>query len=182
MRRFLAIVSFVAVATPAAVSVAGSASFLALQAVAPERERDFLSIIGNARDQLKDAGTLDKRADVRMGMQVKVMDFIQLSADAKDWVGIVKEHGRTREGDAWITIEIGPNVIVSTVRALNDDPGHVTLIRAKSAVSEGLKKIEIGQKVAFSGTLVRYLITSDENMIERPQLFAHFTDIKPLGY
>ncbi|HLG89423.1 MAG TPA: hypothetical protein VKZ79_19765 [Alphaproteobacteria bacterium] len=181
MRRFLAIASFLAAAASAAVSIAGPAIFPALEAAAPQRERDFLTIIGNARDDLNGAGTVGKRADVRMGMQVKLANFIQVSDQAKDWVAVVKEHGRTREGDAWITLEIGPNVTVRTVRSLSDDPEHVTLVRAFSPVAERLKKIEIGQKVAFSGTLVRYLITSDEDMIERPQIFAHFTDIKPLG-
>lgn len=180
MRSILSIMSFVAVMATAAISVAEPVILPALDATMPQRERDFLLIIGEARAQLGNAGTLNKRANVRIAMQLKLVNFVGADRDVKSWVGIVKEHGHTREGDVWITVEIGPDVTFSTVRELADDPEHVSLIRASSPVSEQLKHIAIGEKIVFSGTLVRYLITSDEEMINRPLILAHFTEIEPL--
>ena len=181
IRTFAAILFFSVSFAAAAGTPGGSAMFPQLDPIMPQRERDFLSIIGSARDQLNQSRTPNSAANVRMAMQIKIMDFVDVAYEAKDWAGIVKEHGRTREGDAWITIEMGPDVAAATMRALSDDPEHFTLIRAHSEVSDQLKHVMIGQKVLFSGTLLRYFISTDEAMIQRPVTYWHFDQIKLLS-
>lgn len=185
IRNFLAAAFLIAGAmTPAlgqaAQGTIASGDFAAINPAMPQRERDFLNIIGEARDRYKVARTVGSQADVRMAMQVRVIDFVTVSADAQRWLGIVKGVGTTREGDFWIDVEIAPDITISTSQNLAADPEHVTLIRPGSPVAKAAGGIGIGQKITFSGNLVRYLITTDDGMIERPQLYAHFSDIKPL--
>jgi len=180
MTRFLLAAIVVIIGFSAAPAFADSstpAAFADLERDMPKRERDFLAIIGDARGQFKTTRSDAARTDIRVSMQIRITNFVVESAKADGWLGIVKRMGTTREGDSWIEIEIAPDLTLLTSQNLDLDPDHVTLIRKGSGVDKSIADIGVDQVVIFSGTMVRYLTGTDEDMVQHPKIYSHFTDI-----
>src|ERR1700676_1913243 len=92
---------------PASEAIIGSA-----KAPLPPREAEYIEIIQNTRRQYAAARSIDPRGDTRMGMQSAIHNFMGLSHNAQDWVGVFKDSKKNPEGSRSLEIEIAPSVTV----------------------------------------------------------------------
>ena len=143
----------------------------------PQRERDFVQIIENARKAAKQAHS---SKDARMDLQIRVTNFYNQSHDFVKWQGTVVGTSVADNGDVWISIKITDGVTISTSPTRADDPHYVTLIKPGSPIAKIATKLRAGQPVVFSATLMRYVNDSDDDMINNPRLLGHFTELKAL--
>lgn len=141
----------------------------------PQREREFISIILGARNQYESGKTANTIKSARLDMQIRVVRFMAESQFAVKWVGTVQSRNVSPDGDASITVEIAPGITISTAPNRTDDPGFITLIGRESRLHAKVADASIGSPVVFSAKIIRFLITSDENMLEQPHLLAKFT-------
>jgi hypothetical protein len=148
--------------------------------VAPERERTLLGIVADAREELRAGRSATPARDARLGLQIRVITLLRHDGSASDWVGTVATHGVTAEGNAWVTIDIGEDVLIATWDTAADDVFSGTLVRPGSPIFPLLHDIRIGQHVVFSGNFVRFVPASDEDMIDRPKFIVRFSAIKPV--
>ena len=144
----------------------------------PQRERDLIAILTDARKQYQTSKTANPAQDARMNMQMRVIGFMRQSQVADDWIGTVKTRGITPEGKAWITIEIADGVTVSTWTSRGDDSDSGTLIRPSTPLFATVQQAKIGSTVIFSGTILKSVLAADDDMVMRPQFVARFSALK----
>ncbi len=145
---------------------------------APARERELVGLIGDAQKQYSGSGSGMPAKDVREAMQIHVIGYMRQNQAAEDWIGTVKSRGITEGGNAWITIEIGQGAVVSTWQNERDDLDWATMFRPHSALFGAAKGLKIGQTVTFSGTILKSVLATDDEMINRPQFIARFSSLK----
>lgn len=145
----------------------------------PQRERDFVQIIQDARTEMRTTRASYK--DIRLQMQMRVQTFYETSHEFEGWIGSVNATRVLDKGDMWISIKIADGISVSTSPSHADDPEYQTLIRGGSKLANVAAKLVIGQKVSFSATLLRFVGDSDEDMIKTPRLLVHFNRLEPLN-
>jgi hypothetical protein len=143
----------------------------------PQRERDFIQIIEDAR---KEARVSHSLKDVRMGLQIRVMNFYQQSHELEGWQGTVKATHVTEDGDVWISIAIDDGITLTTSPTRAADRRYLTLLKGGTPLAKIAAGLKTGQPVLFTATLFRYVNDSDDDMINNPRLLGHFTSLKPL--
>ncbi len=143
----------------------------------PSREHDLLGILEDAQKQFA-ASRSGSAQDARVAMQIHVISFMRQSQAAQDWVGTVKSRGITPDGNAWISIAIGSGATVSTWQNERDDLNWATIFRPPSPLFAAAKAAQIGQQVRFSGTILKSVLASDDEMVDRPQFIARFSALK----
>lgn len=144
----------------------------------PAREHDLLAIIGDAQKQFKGNRSTTAAQDARMAMQINVISFMRQSQAVQDWVGIVKSRGITPDGNAWISIDIGDGAIMSTWQNERDDANWATMFRPHSPLFGAAKGAQIGQRVTFSGTVLKSALAADDEMVNQPQFIVRFSALK----
>jgi hypothetical protein len=147
-------------------------------ASAPQRERDLVDIVMDARKQFQTSKTANPAQDARMSMQMRVIAYMRQSQVADDWVGTVKTRGITPDGKAWITVEIADGITVSTWTSQADDLDSGTLIRPSAPLFATVQQAKIGSTVIFGGTILKSVLATDDEMVLRPQFIAHFNALK----
>jgi hypothetical protein len=147
-------------------------------ASAPQRERDLVAILLDARKQYQTSKVANPAQDARMNMQMRVFGFMRQSQIADNWVGTVKTRGVTADGKAWITIEIADGVIVSTWTSQADDLDSSTLIRPSAPLFAAAQQAKIGSTVIFSATILKSVLAADDEMVMRPHFIARFNTLK----
>jgi hypothetical protein len=141
----------------------------------PQQERDLIAILADAQTQ---AHRTRSTKDTRLAMQIRVTDFLRKDAQAKNWIGVVKDIGKTADGERWISIVISPDITISTCRDRSCDPNDLTLIRPTSTLFQAIDGIAINDHVIFSAYIIGGLLTGDTAMIEVPEMIARFDAIK----
>jgi hypothetical protein len=144
----------------------------------PQRERDLIAILLDARKQYNASHSTSPAADARIAMQIRVISFMRQSQLATDWIGTVKSRGITPEGYAWITIEIAEGVTVSTWTTLADDGDSATMFRPKAKLFAPAQAAKIASPIIFSGTILKSVLADDDEMVLRPRFIARFSDLK----
>ena len=147
-------------------------------ATMPQRERDLIAIIDDARSQMATNHGPTPAQDARLAMQIKVMSYMRQSQNAQDWVGTVKTRGTTPEGDAWIVIEIAENITIATWQTERNDVNANTLFKPHSKLFQAVKSAKLGQPVIFSGLVLKSVLGQDDQMVLNPQFIARFSAIK----
>jgi hypothetical protein len=153
-------------------------AFAAAPSATPQRERDLVAIAMDARKQYMTGHSASPAQDARIAMQIRVIGFMRQSLLAEDWTGIVKSHGTTPQGSAWISIEIADGITVSTWQNEDDDFNAATLFKPHSPLFQFTESATIGQPVVFSATFQKAVLSSDEQMVTQPQFIARFTSLK----
>lgn len=146
----------------------------------PDREREYVGIIDKARKAFQSAKSVDGRRAARAAMQIDTHNFMGLSHNAKDWVGIFKESKFLPDGKRSLTIEISPNVTIETGDNEFDDRVYETLIKPFMPIGKLIGDLSVGQPVSFSANLIGTVISSDEDMVLQPRVIAKFSDFKVL--
>jgi hypothetical protein len=116
-----------------------------------------------------------------MDMQIAVHQFMGLAHSAQDWVGIFKASTKTQEGTLSLKVEIAPGVTITTWDNTERDRSYNTLIKPFSSVGRVIDNLAIGDTVVFSAGLLGAVIGSDDEMVMRPQVIAHFTTLLKLA-
>lgn len=144
----------------------------------PEREQELIDLFLRARKRYVSGkpGTFAK--DVRLDMQVELFRFMKAGQDVQDWVGTVKGHGTTPEGDTWLVIEIADGITLGTWKARANDAVEQTLLHPFSPLHKLAAKATMGEPVIFSGRIIASMNDTDDAMISRPQLIARFKDLR----
>jgi len=144
---------------------------------APQAETDFIGIFTAARKDYMASRSPTRAQDGRLQVQVRLLRYMQTSQKAQDWTGTVKSRGLTPEGDAWISIEVGDGITLSTWQSETDDGRSGTLILPGSKLFAIAQTAQIGQSIRFSGNFLTFLLAQDEDMILRPKLIMSFSDM-----
>ena len=145
----------------------------------PERERELIDILMSARKTYQTSHSPSPAKDARMEMQIRVISFMRQSQVATDWVGTVKSRGTTPEGNAWISIELADGITVSTWQNERDDADFATMFRPHAKLFAAAQAAKIASPIIFSGTILKSVLGSDEEMVTHPQFIARFTSLKP---
>jgi hypothetical protein len=154
--------------------------FPQLEKVMPARERAFIDIIHDAQKAFAGARLPAAKKDVRLNMQLRIKEFWEKDPNFNDWVGVMRGGAVTREGDMWIEVAITPRLSIKTTKNRDQDPDHVTLIGHDSPLFSVITELDPGQAVTFSAKLMRFVVGSDQDMVEQPQILVHFKSLKPL--
>lgn len=141
----------------------------------PQRERDLIAILMDARKAYQTGKSANPAKDARMDMQLGVIGFMRQSQIADKWIGTVKTRGLTPEGNAWITIEIADGITISTWASQRDDIDSGTLIRPRTMLFPTAQQAKIGSTIVFSATILKSVLASDDEMVLRPQFIARFS-------
>ena len=144
----------------------------------PQRERDLIAILMDARKEYQTAKTPNPAQDARMDMQLRVIGFMRQSQIADKWVGTVKSRGLTPEGNAWIVIEIADGITVATWQSQRDDIESGTLVRPHAPLFDVFQQAKLGSTVIFDATILKSVLASDDDMVLRPQFIARFGGLK----
>jgi hypothetical protein len=144
----------------------------------PQRERDLISILMDARKEYQAAKTPNPAQDARMDMQLHVIGFMRQSQIADAWMGTVKSRGLTADGNAWIVIEIADGITVATWQSQGDDIQSGTLIRPRAPLFATLQQAKLGSTVIFDATILKSVLATDDDMVLRPQFIARFGALK----
>jgi hypothetical protein len=144
----------------------------------PQRERDLIKILMDARKEYHTAKTPNPAQDARMDMQMGVIGLMRQSQIAEKWVGTVKTRGLTPEGNAWIVIEIADGITVGTWQSQRDDVESGTLVREHAPLFATFQQAKLGSTVIFDATILKSVLASDDDMVLRPQFIARFGSLK----
>jgi len=87
--------------------------------------------------------------------RAKTICAVQPSAQVEHWVGKLTKLTTNSEGLGVITVAIGNDIFVSTWNNFFSDKQYGTLIDPDTDVSNSLEVLEIGQRIKFSGSLIR---------------------------
>ncbi|MDB5392990.1 MAG: hypothetical protein JWM91_496 [Rhodospirillales bacterium] len=113
-----------------------------------------------------------------MNLQIAVHEFMGLSHNAQDWVGIFKDCKKTREGALTLEIEVAPGVTIATWDNANMDVSYNTLLKPYTSVGKIAGSLAIGDTVVFSADLIGSVISSDDDMVLHPQVIGQFFKLK----
>jgi hypothetical protein len=146
----------------------------------PQREAEYIGIIQDTRRQYAAARSIDGRRGARMAMQSAVHNFMGLSHNAQDWVGVFKDSKKNPEGSRSLEIEIAPGVTIATWDNPGADGPYDTMIKQFSALGKLVDGLQIGDDVTFSADLIGAVISGDDDMVSRPQVIARFSALKKI--
>jgi hypothetical protein len=146
----------------------------------PLREAEYIGIIQSTRRQYAAARSIDARRGTRMAMQSAVHNFMGLSHSAQDWVGVFKDSKKNPTGSQSIEIEIAPGVTVATWDNPASDGTYYTMIKPFSTLGKVIDSLSIGDEVVFSADLIGAVISSDDDMVARPQVIARFSKLQKI--
>jgi hypothetical protein len=146
----------------------------------PDREREYVAIIDKARKAFQSAKSVDGRRAARIALQIDAHNFMGLSHDARNWVGIFKESDFLPNGERSLRIEISPNVTIETWDNEFDDGAYETLIKPFMPIGKLIGDLSVGQPVSFSANLIGAVIGSDDDMVLQPRVIAKFSGFKVL--
>jgi hypothetical protein len=146
----------------------------------PPREAEYIGIIQNTRRQYAAARSIDGRRGARMAMQSAVHNFMGLSHNAQDWVGVFKDSKKNPTGSQSVEIEIAPGVTVATWDNPASDSTYYTMIKRFSALGQVIDGLAIGDEVTFSADLIGAVISTDDDMVARPQVIARFSKLQKI--
>ena len=150
------------------------------RAALPQREAEYIGIIQNTRRQYAAARSVDARRNTRMAMQSAVHNFMGLSHSAQDWVGVFKDSKKNPEGSRSLEIEIAPGVTIATWDNPEADASYYTMIKQFSGLGQLIDGFQIGDDVMFSADLIGAVISSDDDMVSRPQVIARFSKLQKI--
>jgi len=145
----------------------------------PQRERELIDILMWARKAYQNSHSPSPAKDARMDMQIRVISFMRQSQVATDWVGTVKSRGITPDGDAWISIEIADGITISTWQSEREDADSATMFRPHAKLFAAAQSAKIASPIIFSGTILKSVLATDEEMVTHPQFIARFSSLKP---
>jgi len=151
------------------------------KATLPPREAEYIGILQNARKQYITARSVDGRKSARIAMQSAVHNFMGLSHNAQDWVGVFKDSRKNPLGTQSVELEIAPGVTVATWDNPASDATYYTLIQQTSAMGKLVGSLAIGDEVIFSADLIGAVISSDEDMVLRPQVIGKFSKLEKIA-
>ena len=166
---------------PAAAPAAPDAIIGSAKAPLPPHEAEYIGILQNARKQYITARSVDARKNARVAMQSAVHNFMGLSHNAQDWVGVFKDSRKNPLGTQSVEIEIAPGVTVATWDNPASDATYYTLIQQTSAMGKLVSGLAIGDEVVFSADLIGAVISSDEDMVLRPQVIGKFSKLDKIA-
>jgi len=155
--------------------------FPQLEQAMPERERAFIDIIHEARKAFAAARLSAAKKDIRVGLQLRISEFWKKDPNFSDWVGVVRTSATTREGDARIEVALTPQIAIRTAKNRDQDPDRLSLVAPDSPLFPVVGELSPDQPVKFSARLLRYVVGSDQEMVEQPQILVHFQSLKPLA-
>jgi hypothetical protein len=145
----------------------------------PQRERDLIDILMSARKAYQTSHSVSPAKDARIDMQIRVISYMRQSQLATDWIGTVKSRGLTPDGNAWIAIEIADGITVTTWQTERDDLDSATIFRPRSKLFAPAQAAKIASPIIFSGTILKSVLATDEEMVLHPQFIARFSALKP---
>ena len=147
----------------------------------PAREAAFIAIFTDERARYATMRLPAQRAGEQIVLEHRLSQFMQGGQDVRDWVGVIRNFGKTLEGDAWLTIEIAPDLMLSTLRSAPQDRGYQTLIPSYSPTFATLgRELPVGQRVRFDASMLIFDVSDKVDPVERSRLIARFWKLQAI--
>jgi hypothetical protein len=143
----------------------------------PQQEKDFIAIFGAARRQFAAARSTAGRQDARTALQIKLHQFLGLSHNAQNWIGIFKQSQTGDDGNLSIDVEIAPGVVITTLLNRFDDARFRTMIRPYGPLAALANTLSVGQQVTFDADLIGNVVSNDDDMVLTPRIIARFNKL-----
>lgn len=140
----------------------------------PSSQLKFVQIIEKARDAINDAET-DLQESVALRTRDKDLCSALGGRTATNWTGVIGSVGANGEGKAYVTVDIGDNMKVSTWNNSFSDISDNTLIPTSSKFFDNLVSLKKGDPVTFSGTFLR----DNNSCLKKGNLTQFFYGIDP---
>jgi len=145
---------------------------------APERERDYVTLVEKARKAYTTAKSVDGRRAARQAFQIDSHNFMGLMHTAKDWVGVFKKSVVINTGRRSLEIEIAPGLTLQTSDNAFDDRAYDNMIKPFAPMAATVAELSIGQPVRFSADILGAVLSNDDDMVLQPRLMVRFSDFK----
>ena len=173
--------------TTSTTTASSSAPPVQIESLKPESQKKFEEIVAAHLQQYKDAQNELQESTARKN-RGKSLGSLGMGYSVKDWVGTISSMVTTTEGDAGIDISVNKSITISTWNNSLSDIADGTLIKSESPLYQKIINLKKGQKVKFSGKLVKsdgmdfYKETSltIDGSMRSPDFLIIFTDISPL--
>jgi len=123
----------------------------------PAAQLKFVQTVDKAKTAIRDAET-DLQESVALRARDKALCAILGKNNATNWTGLIGRIGANGEGKAYVTVDIGDDMKVSTWNNALSDFMDDTLIPTTSSFFDDLVALKKGDPVTFSGT---FLSSSD---------------------
>jgi hypothetical protein len=150
------------------------------EAPTPSREQAYIAIVDKARHDYLTAKSAEGRVGARTSLQITVHQFMGLTHEAQDWVGIYQGSQVLSNGNRSFGIWVAPDVLIATWESPAFDSQYDTMIKPYEPIAHVLDGLYIGDAVMFSANLLGNAISSDEEMVLHPRIIAKFTKLKKL--
>lgn len=172
----------VAEAAPASVAAAKVAPTIVL----PDSERRLIEIVQDARRRFDEAKNDLARGATRPA-RAKAICAALRPGSVKDWIGTVHKLSSNNDGKGVLTVEIAPDIRVTTVNNAMSDAIYPSLIDGSSPLLAKAAALSIGQRIKFSGRffendadcLAESSVTQRGSM-RSPDFVFRFSSIDPI--
>lgn len=143
----------------------------------PEVQVAYLAAIHDARDQYEAASNALKKSAIKRSRQKATEAALGNGANwAYGWIGTLERVGTTRDGRAYLTVRIAPDITFRTINnAILGD--FSTLISAENPVYDQLAELSRGDTVKFTGGIRRETSITERGGMTEPAFFFYFKNI-----
>jgi hypothetical protein len=150
----------------------------------PETQRAVAEVVSRYRDAYGAAPNELLKSQVRTTRAAALKEALP-SLVVSNWQGRITDIGTTGDGQASVSIEIGPKVWVKTWNNSFSDISDHTLIPQSSPVYKVLSQKAKGDQVEFSGRLVpgghdfiKETSMTEEGSMDEPEFLIKLSDVK----
>lgn len=131
----------------------------------PAPQLKFVQTVDTAKTAISDAET-DLQESVALRARDKALCKILGNNKATNWTGVIGRIGANGEGKAYVTVDIGDDMKVSTWNNALSDFRDDTLIPTTSSFFDDLVALKKGDPVTFSGTF----LSSNDSCLKKSNL------------
>ncbi len=148
-----------------------------VDAQTPKAERDFIAIVDKARSDFMAGRSVDARTGARIALQIDIHQYMGLTHNARDWVGVFMGSNKTEDGYRSIAIQIAPGLSVSSWDSRYVDEPYATMVKPFGTEAQVIDSLTIGQPVVFNADLIGEIIGADDEMVLHPRIIARVTKL-----
>ncbi|MDR3491111.1 MAG: hypothetical protein P4M12_03580 [Gammaproteobacteria bacterium] len=161
-----------AVSSNAPLDIAASASLNS-----PEEQKFIDTITKFAADYKKSTSVVD-RNKIWANREAAIAELKIMGQKVTGWSGRIKQSGLTPEGMAVVVLALDGDITIRTNKDGFSDAQDHTLISQDSDIYSNILKLNNGQQVKFSGTLLKNSDTNEVNSMMKPTYIMKFETIE----
>ena len=151
----------------------------------PADEQAYIQLASQVAAAYDTASNELQKSNTKISFEKSIFRLLP-AGQVRGWVGTLTELHTNGDGDAYVEIEIAPDITMETSNNSFSDSlaevngrGH-TLIPHGSALYQTVASLTVGDQVSFDARLLELDNLSEEGAAERPSMLARFSRIEPV--